>query len=110
MFFQDQALKESLHEHGVKVSLPASKFEHLDNLHPVNINPSDQVLSGVDEVLSNLDQPSLCFSLIRSEAQNAFSLLYSYLRFDHLLVQLSKMFGLLLAFIFFQKYFQTVQT
>ena len=24
-----------------------------------------QVLSGVDEVLSNLDQPSLCFSLIR---------------------------------------------
>merc|ERR550517_1229877 len=40
-YTKDQALKESLHEHGVKV------------------------LSGVDEVLSNIDQPSLCFSLIR---------------------------------------------
>ena len=57
----------------------------------------------MDEVLSNLDQPSLCFSLIRSAQSifSKFSLLYSFLGFDRFL--LSRQFlGLFSRFFSFK--------
>ena len=40
-------------------------WQHWQKSLTNKLNFFSQVLSGVDEVLSNLDQPNLCFSLIR---------------------------------------------